>query len=239
MTPEPLSFRNSAMEVSMRFEASLGDGGLRLPRARRVRLDDDSSGDATVRASAPAVELTVFAASSLTAAFTQIGSDFEAANAGHHRDVQLRIVGRPRGIDRVRGHRRRVRVGERDLHGRGERQGRASPAAPTSRRTSSSSSRRPTTRRTSRASRIWPSRASRSCSRPKACRWATTRARRSRTRGSPTRSSRTSSPTRRTTRRSSRRSRRARPTPRSSTCRTSRARSLRTSTRWRSPTTST
>ncbi len=43
---------------------------------------DDSSGDGDGSPSAPAVELTVFAASSLTAAFTQIGTDFEAANAG-------------------------------------------------------------------------------------------------------------------------------------------------------------
>jgi molybdate transport system substrate-binding protein len=45
----------------------------------------DSSGDGGGSAgssSAPATELTVFAASSLTAAFTQIGSDFEAANPG-------------------------------------------------------------------------------------------------------------------------------------------------------------
>jgi molybdate transport system substrate-binding protein len=41
---------------------------------------DDSSGDSDGSSSAPAVELTVFAASSLTDAFTQIGSDFEAAN---------------------------------------------------------------------------------------------------------------------------------------------------------------
>jgi molybdate transport system substrate-binding protein len=39
---------------------------------------DDASGGAT----GSATELTVFAASSLTAAFTQIGSDFEAANPG-------------------------------------------------------------------------------------------------------------------------------------------------------------
>ena len=43
---------------------------------------DDSSGDGDGSSSAPAVELTVFAASSLTDAFTQMGSDFEAANAG-------------------------------------------------------------------------------------------------------------------------------------------------------------
>ena len=42
---------------------------------------DDSSGDGD-GSSAPAVELTVFAASSLTDAFTQMGSDFEAANPG-------------------------------------------------------------------------------------------------------------------------------------------------------------
>lgn len=43
---------------------------------------DDTSASSSASASAPAVELTVFAASSLTAAFTQIGKDFEAANAG-------------------------------------------------------------------------------------------------------------------------------------------------------------
>jgi molybdate transport system substrate-binding protein len=43
---------------------------------------DDSPGNGSSGASAPAVELTVFAASSLTAAFTQMGSDFEAANEG-------------------------------------------------------------------------------------------------------------------------------------------------------------
>lgn len=41
-----------------------------------------SPGDGSSSSGAPAVELTVFAASSLTAAFTQMGSDFEAANAG-------------------------------------------------------------------------------------------------------------------------------------------------------------
>jgi molybdate transport system substrate-binding protein len=42
--------------------------------------NDNTSGDTS--SSPPATELTVFAASSLTAAFTQIGSDFEAANPG-------------------------------------------------------------------------------------------------------------------------------------------------------------
>lgn len=42
--------------------------------------DDDPSGGTTGGASVGATELTVFAASSLTAALTQIGSDFEAAN---------------------------------------------------------------------------------------------------------------------------------------------------------------
>ena len=46
-------------------------------------------------------EITVFAASSLTAAFTQIGSDFEAANPPPHRDLQLRALRRPRRTDRV------------------------------------------------------------------------------------------------------------------------------------------
>jgi molybdate transport system substrate-binding protein len=45
--------------------------------------EDDSPGGASGGgASVEAVELTVFAASSLTDGFTQIGSDFEAANAG-------------------------------------------------------------------------------------------------------------------------------------------------------------
>ncbi len=44
--------------------------------------NDNTSGDTSTSSSAPATELTVFAASSLTAAFTQIGSDFEAANPG-------------------------------------------------------------------------------------------------------------------------------------------------------------
>lgn len=44
--------------------------------------NDGSSGGASGSASGATTELTVFAASSLTAAFTQIGSDFEAANPG-------------------------------------------------------------------------------------------------------------------------------------------------------------
>jgi molybdate transport system substrate-binding protein len=44
--------------------------------------DDDASGASGGGASVEAVDLTVFAASSLSDAFTQIGSDFEAANAG-------------------------------------------------------------------------------------------------------------------------------------------------------------
>ncbi len=44
--------------------------------------DSGSSASATTGSEAPATELTVFAASSLTAAFGQIGDDFEAANAG-------------------------------------------------------------------------------------------------------------------------------------------------------------
>jgi molybdate transport system substrate-binding protein len=44
--------------------------------------DDDAGGASGGGASVEAVELTVFAASSLTDGFTQIGSDFEAANAG-------------------------------------------------------------------------------------------------------------------------------------------------------------
>ena len=43
---------------------------------------DDTSGAGEASAGSPPVELTIFAASSLTAAFTQIGSDFEAANTG-------------------------------------------------------------------------------------------------------------------------------------------------------------
>ncbi len=43
---------------------------------------NDSSGNSSASTSAPPIELTVFAASSLTAAFTQIGTDFEAANPG-------------------------------------------------------------------------------------------------------------------------------------------------------------
>ena len=41
-----------------------------------------SGGDSTSGSAAGATEITVFAASSLTAAFTQIGKDFEAANPG-------------------------------------------------------------------------------------------------------------------------------------------------------------
>ena len=44
--------------------------------------DDSPGAEGPSSATTPAVELTVFAASSLTAAFTQIGSDFEAANPG-------------------------------------------------------------------------------------------------------------------------------------------------------------
>ena len=44
--------------------------------------DDSAAGGTSGSASVEATELTVFAASSLTAAFTQIGSDFEAANTG-------------------------------------------------------------------------------------------------------------------------------------------------------------
>ena len=43
---------------------------------------DDASGAASSGAAAPPTELTVFAASSLSAAFMQIGSDFEASNPG-------------------------------------------------------------------------------------------------------------------------------------------------------------
>jgi molybdate transport system substrate-binding protein len=42
----------------------------------------DAGGDSSSPAAAGTTELTVFAASSLTGAFTQIGKDFEAANAG-------------------------------------------------------------------------------------------------------------------------------------------------------------
>jgi len=44
--------------------------------------DDGSGDDGGSSAGSPPLELTVFAASSLTAAFTQMGADFEAANAG-------------------------------------------------------------------------------------------------------------------------------------------------------------
>ena len=43
---------------------------------------DQPVGDGDASSGTPAVDLIVFAASSLTAAFTQIGSDFEAANPG-------------------------------------------------------------------------------------------------------------------------------------------------------------
>jgi molybdate transport system substrate-binding protein len=43
---------------------------------------DGAAGDGSGSTSAEAIDLTVFAASSLTAAFTQVGSDFEAANPG-------------------------------------------------------------------------------------------------------------------------------------------------------------
>ena len=45
---------------------------------------DSSSTAGTSSSSAATTDLTVFAASSLTAAFTQIGTDFEAANPGVH-----------------------------------------------------------------------------------------------------------------------------------------------------------
>ena len=45
---------------------------------------DSSSSATSAGSSAAGTELTVFAASSLTAAFTQMGTDFEAANPGEH-----------------------------------------------------------------------------------------------------------------------------------------------------------
>ena len=44
--------------------------------------------------------------------------------SGHEGDVQLRILGRPGRVDRVRGDRGCVRFGKRNVHGRGEQQGR-------------------------------------------------------------------------------------------------------------------
>ena len=46
--------------------------------------DSSSSAATSAGSSAAATELTVFAASSLTGAFTQMGTDFEAANPGVH-----------------------------------------------------------------------------------------------------------------------------------------------------------
>jgi molybdate transport system substrate-binding protein len=46
--------------------------------------DSSTSTATSASSSAAGTELTVFAASSLTAAFTQMGTDFEAANAGVH-----------------------------------------------------------------------------------------------------------------------------------------------------------
>ena len=69
---------------------------------------------------------TVSAASSLTDAFGEIGAAFEAAEPGHHRDVQLRALGRPRGPDQRGRAGRRVRLREPDLDGR--RSGTTGPA---------------------------------------------------------------------------------------------------------------
>jgi molybdate transport system substrate-binding protein len=74
------------MEVPMPFKRLLVAtlcGSLLLAACGSNDASGDNGGSASSNASsAPTTELTVFAASSLTAAFTQIGSDFEAANPG-------------------------------------------------------------------------------------------------------------------------------------------------------------
>ena len=64
-------------------------------------------------------ELTVFAASSLTEAFSEIGDEFEAANPGTTVTFNFGPSGRARGARSTRAPRRRLRLRERDLDGRG------------------------------------------------------------------------------------------------------------------------
>ena len=66
-----------------------------LPRA----ATQETAAAEGASSSAEEVELTVSAASSLTAAFTDIGAAFEDANPGVNRDLQLRAVGRSRDAD--------------------------------------------------------------------------------------------------------------------------------------------
>ena len=142
---------------------------------------DDSPATATVPRARRAVELTVFAACLADRRRSRrSASDFEAANAGTTVTFNFGSSGDLRG---VRSESRAPptcspRASGTYMDEVSDKVG-CDAAAPTSCRTSSSSSRRPTTRRTSRASRTWRTRACRSCSRPKASRWATTRARRS------------------------------------------------------------
>ena len=76
-----------------------------LPLALVACSSTTTSGDGEApRAHREATELTVFAASSLTAAFTQIGTDFEAANAGTTVTFNFGSSGDLARIDRVGGH---------------------------------------------------------------------------------------------------------------------------------------
>ena len=66
-------------------------------------------------------DVTVFAAASLTAAFTDIGDAFMAANPDAERRVELRRVVGPRRPDRRRSPGRRVRLGRPEQHDQGDR----------------------------------------------------------------------------------------------------------------------
>ena len=185
-----------------------------------------------------AVELTVFAASSLTDAFTQIGERLRGRERRCHGDVQLRIVRGPRGPDRSRREPRtcsprRAGATWTTWTPIPASSGRVdfvqnklvvitppdNPAGIQSFEDLAEPGRPDRARGRGRPGRRLRAGGARRGGHPRSPSWPT------------------SSRTKRTTPRSSRRSRPARPTRRSPTSPTSRARSRRTSPRSRSPTT--
>ena len=76
-----------------------------------------SSSSASTSPAAAATPLTVFAASSLTKAFTQIGQDFHTANPDVTVTFNFGSSTDPCVADPERRHRRRVRLGERHRDG--------------------------------------------------------------------------------------------------------------------------
>ena len=86
-------------------------GGIAIATLTLAACGSSTSASTTTTRSDLTGSITVSAASSLTAAFTQLGHHVPVHPSGDHRCVQLRFVGNAGHPDPTRGTGRRIRLG--------------------------------------------------------------------------------------------------------------------------------